>query len=202
MSHPDDWTEFRAAIRLTREIFAQPAFDRYRGEELQPGAEATSDEAIDAFIRQHVESAYHPCSTCRMGAVDDPEAVVGPDTRVIGVENLRVADSSIMPTITTGNLNAPDHHAGRKGRRPHPRRADPAALERAVLRGGGMGNAAEVDWGAAPQGASRHPPTVRRGRGFSFPERGRCRRNAATDGAILVPADRHRTVPAGAAHGQ
>ncbi len=107
MSHPDDWTDFRAAIRLTREIFAQEAFAPYRGEELQPGAAATSDEAIDAFVRQHVESAYHPCSTCRMGAVDDPEAVVGPDTRVIGVENLRVADSSIMPVITTGNLNAP-----------------------------------------------------------------------------------------------
>ena len=107
MSHMDDWTEFRAAIRLTREIFAQPAFDRYRGLELQPGPEATSDEAIDAFVRQHVESAYHPCSTCRMGAPDDPNAVVGPDAKVIGVEGLRVADASIMPTITTGNLNAP-----------------------------------------------------------------------------------------------
>lgn len=107
MSHPDDWTEMRAAVRLTREIFAQPAFDRYRGVEIQPGAEVTSDAAIDAFIKKHVESAYHPCSTCRMGAVDDPDAVVGPDTRVIGVEGLRVADSSIMPTITTGNLNAP-----------------------------------------------------------------------------------------------
>ena len=107
MSHPDDWTEFRAAIRLTREIFAQPAFDRFRGVELQPGAAATSDADIDAFIRHHVESAYHPCSTCRMGAPDDPNAVVGPDTKVLGVDNLRVADSSIMPTITTGNLNAP-----------------------------------------------------------------------------------------------
>jgi len=107
MSHPDDWAEMRAAVRLTREIFAQPAFDRYRGREIQPGAEVRSDEDIDSFIRQHVESAYHPCSTCRMGALDDPEAVVGPDTRVIGVEGLRVADSSIMPTITTGNLNAP-----------------------------------------------------------------------------------------------
>ncbi len=107
MSHEDDWTEFRAAVRLTREIFSQPAFARYRGEEILPGADATSDEAIDAFIRQHVESAYHPCSTCKMGSIDDPDAVVGPDTRVIGVENLRVADSSIMPTITTGNLNAP-----------------------------------------------------------------------------------------------
>jgi len=107
MSHSDDWAEMRAAVRLTREIFAQPAFDRYRGREIQPGAEVRSDEDIDSFIRQHVESAYHPCSTCRMGALDDPEAVVGPDTRVIGVEGLRVADSSIMPTITTGNLNAP-----------------------------------------------------------------------------------------------
>ena len=107
MSDPDDWVEMRAAVRLTREIFAQKAFDPYRAEEIQPGAEVTSDEAIDAFIRRHVESAYHPCSTCRMGAVDDPDAVVGPDTRVIGVEGLRVADSSIMPTITTGNLNAP-----------------------------------------------------------------------------------------------
>ena len=107
MSHPDDWTEFRAAVRLTREIFAQDAFAPYRGDEIQPGAGVTSDAAIDDFIRQHVESAYHPCSTCRMGAADDPMAVVDRETRVIGVDNLRVADSSIMPVITTGNLNAP-----------------------------------------------------------------------------------------------
>ncbi len=107
MSHPDDWTEMRAAVRLTREIFAQPAFAPYRGEEIEPGASVTSDEAIDAFIRKRVESAYHPCSTCRMGAADDPLAVVDRDTRVIGVEGLRVADASIMPAITTGNLNAP-----------------------------------------------------------------------------------------------
>ncbi len=107
MSHADDWTEMRAAVRLTREIFAQPAFAPFRGEEIQPGAEVTSDEAIDAFIRHHVESAYHPCSTCRMGAETDRDAVVGPDARVIGVEGLRVADSSVFPTITTGNLNAP-----------------------------------------------------------------------------------------------
>ena len=107
MSHPDDWTEFRAAIRLTREIFAQEAFAPYRGEEIEPGAAVTSDAAIDAFVRERVESAYHPCSTCRMGAADDPAAVVDPETRVIGVEGLRVADASIMPVITTGNLNAP-----------------------------------------------------------------------------------------------
>ena len=107
MSHPDDWTEMRAAVRLTREIFAQEAFAPYRGEEIAPGADVTSDAQIDAFIRAHVESAYHPCSTCRMGDATDPMAVVDRDTRVIGVDRLRVADASIMPTITTGNLNAP-----------------------------------------------------------------------------------------------
>ena len=107
MSHPDDWTEFRAAIRLTREIFAQPAFAPYRGEEILPGANVQTDDAIDGFIRAHVESAYHPCSTCRMGEATDPMAVVDRETRVIGVQGLRIADASIMPTITTGNLNAP-----------------------------------------------------------------------------------------------
>jgi choline dehydrogenase len=107
MSHPDDWTEMRACVRLTREIFAQPAFDRYRGREIQPGPAVTSDEAIDAFVRDKVESAYHPCGTCRMGAAGDPAAVVDSQLRVSGVEGLRVVDSSIMPSVTTGNLNAP-----------------------------------------------------------------------------------------------
>lgn len=107
MSHPDDWTEMRAAVRLTREIFAQPAFARYCGPELQPGAGVTGDEAIDAFIREKVESAYHPSCSCKMGAAGDPMAVVDSETRVIGVEGLRVVDSSIMPSITNGNLNAP-----------------------------------------------------------------------------------------------
>lgn len=114
MSHPDDWTEMRVAVRLTREIFAQPAFDRYRGREIQPGAGVVSDEAIDAFIRQRAESAYHPSCTCRMGRPDDPMAVVDSEARVIGVEGLRVADASIMPSITTGNLNAPTIMIGEK----------------------------------------------------------------------------------------
>ena len=107
MSHPDDWEEMRACVRLTREIFAQAPFDPYRGEELQPGSHVTDDAAIDAFIRDKVETAYHPSCSCRMGRADDPMAVVDPKTRVIGVEGLRVADASIMPSITTGNLNAP-----------------------------------------------------------------------------------------------
>jgi len=107
MSHPDDWEEMRACVRLTREIFAQAPFDPYRGEELQPGAHVTDDAAIDVFIRDKVETAYHPSCSCRMGRADDPMAVVDPQARVIGVEGLRVADASIMPSITTGNLNAP-----------------------------------------------------------------------------------------------
>ncbi|MGH8232072.1 MAG: choline dehydrogenase [Steroidobacteraceae bacterium] len=107
MSEPDDWLEMRACVRLTREIFAQPAFDRYRGREIQPGAQVASDEQIDAFIRERVESAYHPSCSCRMGSSTDASAVVDPHTCVIGVEGLRIVDSSIMPSITTGNLNAP-----------------------------------------------------------------------------------------------
>ncbi|HEY0766754.1 MAG TPA: choline dehydrogenase [Steroidobacteraceae bacterium] len=107
MSRPEDWQEMRACVRLTREVFAQPAFDRYRSREIQPGTGVQSDEQIDAFIRDKAESAFHPSCTCRMGSVTDPWAVVDPQTRVIGVEALRVIDSSIMPSITTGNLNAP-----------------------------------------------------------------------------------------------
>jgi len=114
MSTDEDWRDFRTAIRLTREIVAQPAFDAFRGRELQPGAEAESDEALDAVIREHAESAYHPCGTARMGAADDPHAVVDPEARVIGVEGLRVADSSIFPRIPNGNLNAPSIMVGEK----------------------------------------------------------------------------------------
>jgi choline dehydrogenase len=107
LSQPDDWTEMRACVRLTREIFAQKAFDRYRGREIQPGIDVQSDEQIDDFIRAKVESAYHPSCSCKMGGAQDVMAVVAPDTRVYGLEGLRVVDSSIMPSVTTGNLNAP-----------------------------------------------------------------------------------------------
>ena len=105
MSHADDWLEMRACVRLTREIFAQPAFDPWRGRELAPGEAVRNDGEIDAFVRETVQSAYHPCGTCRMGA--DDMAVVDPELRVRGMESLRIVDSSIMPAITTGNLNAP-----------------------------------------------------------------------------------------------
>lgn len=114
MSHKEDWADFRQGIRLVRDIFKQDAFKPYFKHEIQPGDNAQSDESIDDFIRDHAESAYHPCGTCKMGARSDPMAVVDHETRVIGVENLRVADSSIFPRITNGNLNGPSILVGEK----------------------------------------------------------------------------------------
>jgi choline dehydrogenase len=114
MSHPDDWTDFRKCVRLTREIFGQKAFEPYVKHEIQPGAKYQTDDEIDSFIREHAESAYHPCGTARMGRRDDIMAVVDPECRVIGVEGLRVADSSIFPRVTNGNLNAPSIMTGEK----------------------------------------------------------------------------------------
>ena len=114
MSHEKDWEDFRRCIRLTREIFAQEAFAPFVRHEIQPGADVQSDDALDSFIKDHVESAYHPCGTCKMGDANDPMAVVDPECRVIGVSGLRVADSSIFPQITNGNLNGPSIMVGEK----------------------------------------------------------------------------------------
>ena len=114
MSSAKDWSDFRTAIRLTREIFAQEAFQPYVKHEIQPGAQVQTEEELNAFIKEHVESAYHPCGTCKMGRSDDPLAVVDPENRVIGVEALRVADSSVFPQITNGNLNGPSIMVGEK----------------------------------------------------------------------------------------
>jgi choline dehydrogenase len=127
MDNEQDWIDFRACVRLTREIFAQPAFAAYAGREIQPGPAVRRDDEMDDFLRAHVESAYHPCGTARMGRRDDPFAVVDPEARVIGVDRLRVADSSVFPRITNGNLNAPSILVGEKvadhvlGRDPLPR---------------------------------------------------------------------------------
>ena len=114
MSTEKDWIDFRRGIRLTREIFAQEAFRPFVKHEIQPGVALQTDAQIDGFIRAHAESAYHPCGTCKMGAVDDPLAVVDPQTNVIGVKGLRVVDSSIFPQITNGNLNGPSIMVGEK----------------------------------------------------------------------------------------
>ena len=105
LQHQDDIAAFRACVRLTREIIGQSAFDEYRDDEIQPGQEIQTDEQIDAFVRQAVESAYHPSCSCKMG--EDDMAVVNSNTQVHGITGLRVVDSSIFPTIPNGNLNAP-----------------------------------------------------------------------------------------------
>ena len=105
MTHPDDLMEFRACVRYSREIFSQAAMAPYRGRELAPLPEVKSIGQLDAFIKNKVESAYHPCGTCRMGT--DDEAVTLPDGRVRGIDRLRVVDASVMPQATAGDLNAP-----------------------------------------------------------------------------------------------
>ncbi|WP_315286840.1 choline dehydrogenase [Pseudomonas oleovorans] len=129
MSHEQDWQEFRDAIRITREIMAQPALDPYRGREISPGAHVQSDAELDAFIREHAETAFHPSCSCKMG--EDDMAVVDGQGRVHGLQGLRVVDASIMPDIITGNLNATTIMIAEKiadrirGRQPLPRSTAP-----------------------------------------------------------------------------
>ena len=106
LADPQDREDLRAAVRLTREILAQPALAPYRGEELNPGEAVRSDEQIDAWVRQGIETCYHPVGTCRMG-VDGADSVVDAQCRVHGLAGLRVIDASVMPAIVSGNTNAP-----------------------------------------------------------------------------------------------
>ncbi|MCL6417124.1 choline dehydrogenase [Aestuariirhabdus sp. Z084] len=107
LSNEQDREDWRRCIRLTRELLNQKALDHYRGAEIQPGVDVESDEQIDAWVRDNVESAYHPACTCKMGADNDPMSVLDAQCRVRGVDGLRVVDSSVFPTLTNGNLNAP-----------------------------------------------------------------------------------------------
>jgi choline dehydrogenase len=125
MATEQDWQEFRDGIRLTREIMQQPALDAFRGREISPGIDVQTDEQLDKFIREHAETAFHPSCSCKMGT--DEMAVVDAEGRVHGLQSLRVVDASIMPIITTGNLNAPTIMIAEKiadkirGRQPLPR---------------------------------------------------------------------------------
>jgi len=121
----NDRRSMREAIRLTRRVFAEPAFDPYRGDEIAPGASATSDAELDAFVRRTGYTIFHPVGTCRMG--NDPQSVVDGSLKVRGVAGLRVVDASVMPTIIGGNTNAPTIMIAEKaadmirGRTPPPR---------------------------------------------------------------------------------
>ncbi|WCN15402.1 choline dehydrogenase [Marinomonas mediterranea] len=107
ISTEQDKQDWRDTIRLSREILQQPALDKFREDEIQPGMDVQSDEEIDRWVKDNVESAYHPSCTCKMGSDNDPMAVLDENLAVRGLQNLRVVDSSIFPTITNGNLNAP-----------------------------------------------------------------------------------------------
>ena len=142
MSHPDDWSEFRHSIRLTREIFGQKAFDPYRGREISPGANVESDDELDAYIRDHAESAYHPCGTCRMGRADDVMSVVDPECRVIGVDGLARRRFLDLPAGDQRQPQRAVDHDRREGRRPHPRQGaagavQPGAVDQPALAGVG-----------------------------------------------------------------
>ena len=114
LKEPDDVQDWRRAVRLTREIMNQPALDPFNAGEFSPGEGVQSDDEIDAWVRANAETAYHPSGTCKMGAEGDPMAVIDSACRVYGVDGLRVADSSIFPTIPNGNLNGPSIMVGEK----------------------------------------------------------------------------------------
>lgn len=107
LSTQEDRDDLRACVKLTRDIFRQKAFEPYIGREIDPGNHVQSDAEIDAFVRRTADTEYHPCGTCKMGSPSGRMTVVDPETKVIGVEGLRVVDASIMPSIISGNLNAP-----------------------------------------------------------------------------------------------
>jgi len=131
ISTSQDIKDWRACIRLSREILAQEALREFDAGEIQPGKDITSDEAIDAWVRRNVESAYHPSCSCKMGADDDEMAVLDNQCRVRGIKSLRVVDASIFPVITNGNLNAPTMMVAEKaadlilGNKPLPSEAAP-----------------------------------------------------------------------------
>ncbi len=112
LDHPDDVRDMIAAVKIGRQILNAKAFDDYRASETRPGNEVQTDAEIEQFVREKAETVYHPVGTCKMG--NDAMAVVDDQLRVHGIENLRVADASIMPTVLGGNTNAPSMLVGLK----------------------------------------------------------------------------------------
>lgn len=101
---PQDLEVLVEGVKIARKIMASPALDDFRGEERFPGPDVQTDDEIRAYLRGNIQTIYHPVGTCKMGS--DDMAVVGADLKVHGIDGLRVADASIMPTIVNGNTNA------------------------------------------------------------------------------------------------
>ena len=124
---PDDASTLVTALKLIREIYAQPALAELSGEELLPGPSVVTDSELETWVRDNAGTSYHPSCTCRMGPGSDPSAVVDPTLRVHGIDGLRVADASVMPDVVSGNTNAPSIMIGEKaadmilGKAPLPR---------------------------------------------------------------------------------
>jgi choline dehydrogenase-like flavoprotein len=112
LTDADDLQRLVRGFKLMRGILQQPALAGYSGRELQSSAQAQTDDQIEAFIRQHADTIYHPVGTCRMGP--GPNDVVDAQLRVHGLEALRVVDASVMPRIVSGNTNAPTIMIGEK----------------------------------------------------------------------------------------
>jgi len=107
LSTPEDRQVAADSLRLTRRIAAQPALAKYRPREVKPGVQFQSDEELARLAGDIGTTIFHPVGTCRMGRDDDPQAVVDARLRVRGIDGLRIADASVMPSITSGNTNAP-----------------------------------------------------------------------------------------------
>ena len=113
LSDPADARVLAAGMRFARNIFAAPAIAQHSVEETIPGPDIRTDEELTYYARNFGNTIYHPVGTCRMG--QGPSAVVDERLRVHGIAGLRVIDASIMPTLTTGNTNAPTIMIGEKG---------------------------------------------------------------------------------------
>jgi len=105
LSDPFDLRELVEAVKVIRDLISQPAFDQFRGVQMEPGSDLRSDRDIEAWVRATASTDYHPSCSCRMGKDDD--AVVDTEMRIHGIDGLRVVDASVMPRIVSGNLNAP-----------------------------------------------------------------------------------------------
>ncbi len=107
MGEEEDLETLLKALKQSRRLLNSPAFEVLEPEEFRPGPDVESDEELRAYIRTNAQTIYHPVGTCKMGPASDGTAVVDDRLRLYGIEGLRVVDGSIMPTLTSGNTNAP-----------------------------------------------------------------------------------------------